>query len=777
MQQDEGFARFIKTHSSPTHQRVTAGGRIVPMENRPPPPQFSVYDNNPTRDSPKLTGGNKTMEQYQLKTHTSQAIEPFPKFYDGQSIEEPRAQIPMSTRLDSHVASSSQLGTTSQQPAHVPVITHSSAGFQTKVTPGYNAMSQPKFPVQNTADQVQSNTAQDYSGATQHYRPAARQNYQKSSNNATIFTPSTTIVDVERHATAPANFNHNYGLGHGMPPQFNSVAAVASSYYGSAYQAQAYQPFSATGMQMAPYHGPTGPTGGADQSFAEAGMQKTPYHGPTGPTGGADQFAMVPYGYNSSDSGNNMAQQILPQTDSNEQIRLLADMQVQGNGMSVDKDVLQKSLDFAVNTFESLTRQEQMLDQYLAVERDRLDALARQAHARQRMELVEQRAEAKQTVNSLRKVLGTLTSTSAAVPESNRPATRLNVQAPAWEPKQQGDVQSGRSQGHTQGVATMQQRVAGVAGMTNLRRDPQQPNQLNRVNIPTLAKAGAERQPPVDEWGARTDPMPPGLFKRQSDLAEKLAKANSSPSSDQGVRKQFAVNEQGPSKMQSQHARVITQVSTHLSTSTMSSGDFQYSENQKRRAPPSAERDYEKMLDAMRLDPDTTTIITKSNGERQAIEGMGLRQPDLKNAKDWEKNYWLRKPDRVSSFERLKQALPEQKDKQTQDWVNKIDRPTVFSPSRAPWIMDGTNLLAAKGSSSVALQNVSALSYTRGGFDGAADKLGRKVLTPGSNINKVVSPKARREERKTADGWYSAFSLGQSIDEDFAAKIKARSYA
>ena len=33
--QDKGFARFLEKHSSPTHQRVTAGGRIVPMEARP----------------------------------------------------------------------------------------------------------------------------------------------------------------------------------------------------------------------------------------------------------------------------------------------------------------------------------------------------------------------------------------------------------------------------------------------------------------------------------------------------------------------------------------------------------------------------------------------------------------------------------------------------------------------------------------------------------------------------------------------------------------------
>jgi hypothetical protein len=41
-QKDEGFARFLKKHSSPTHNRVTAGGRIVPMEKRETPPKFDL---------------------------------------------------------------------------------------------------------------------------------------------------------------------------------------------------------------------------------------------------------------------------------------------------------------------------------------------------------------------------------------------------------------------------------------------------------------------------------------------------------------------------------------------------------------------------------------------------------------------------------------------------------------------------------------------------------------------------------------------------------------
>ncbi|GAB1204691.1 hypothetical protein APSETT445_003354 [Aspergillus pseudonomiae] len=41
-QTDAGFARFLKDHTSPKHQRVTAGGRIVPMEPQTPVPKFKL---------------------------------------------------------------------------------------------------------------------------------------------------------------------------------------------------------------------------------------------------------------------------------------------------------------------------------------------------------------------------------------------------------------------------------------------------------------------------------------------------------------------------------------------------------------------------------------------------------------------------------------------------------------------------------------------------------------------------------------------------------------
>ena len=40
LQQNAGFARFLKQHASPPHHRVTAGGRIVPAGPLSPPPMF-----------------------------------------------------------------------------------------------------------------------------------------------------------------------------------------------------------------------------------------------------------------------------------------------------------------------------------------------------------------------------------------------------------------------------------------------------------------------------------------------------------------------------------------------------------------------------------------------------------------------------------------------------------------------------------------------------------------------------------------------------------------
>ncbi|KAK2746332.1 hypothetical protein FQN57_003214 [Myotisia sp. PD_48] len=63
-QRNEGFARFLKEHASPKHQRVTAGGRIVPMPCQlNDAPEFMLPEKNPedkpNRQHPTTTKGDE----------------------------------------------------------------------------------------------------------------------------------------------------------------------------------------------------------------------------------------------------------------------------------------------------------------------------------------------------------------------------------------------------------------------------------------------------------------------------------------------------------------------------------------------------------------------------------------------------------------------------------------------------------------------------------------------------------------------------------------------
>ena len=96
-QKDEGFVRFLKKHSSPTHNRVTAGGRIVPMENRSSPPKFALSQENSYTAS--YTEGTaqqefslrtqmtcKTAENAPAPSALDQHTYP-PQFWPGQAID------------------------------------------------------------------------------------------------------------------------------------------------------------------------------------------------------------------------------------------------------------------------------------------------------------------------------------------------------------------------------------------------------------------------------------------------------------------------------------------------------------------------------------------------------------------------------------------------------------------------------------------------------------------------------------------------------------------
>ncbi|KAF7116873.1 hypothetical protein CNMCM5793_005454 [Aspergillus hiratsukae] len=71
-QADAGFARFLKEHASPKHQRVTAGGRIVPMDSQSPAPQMKLSAIDQTKGD-RDTSSTPTMGKGKSKTKDKRA--------------------------------------------------------------------------------------------------------------------------------------------------------------------------------------------------------------------------------------------------------------------------------------------------------------------------------------------------------------------------------------------------------------------------------------------------------------------------------------------------------------------------------------------------------------------------------------------------------------------------------------------------------------------------------------------------------------------------------
>ncbi|MCJ1314055.1 hypothetical protein MMC25_007735 [Agyrium rufum] len=70
-----GFARFLKEHSSPTHKRVTAGGRIVSAGPNSPPPTFRM---DAIDDILKKSEGGKTLRPIQNRQGSERSMEQLP---------------------------------------------------------------------------------------------------------------------------------------------------------------------------------------------------------------------------------------------------------------------------------------------------------------------------------------------------------------------------------------------------------------------------------------------------------------------------------------------------------------------------------------------------------------------------------------------------------------------------------------------------------------------------------------------------------------------------
>ena len=80
LQRNDGFFRFLKQHASPPHQRVTAGGRIVPVGPSSPPPIFDFASlNGLVRDRPPAATAGQKEGNLNIKT-------PYPQTVQTQTI-------------------------------------------------------------------------------------------------------------------------------------------------------------------------------------------------------------------------------------------------------------------------------------------------------------------------------------------------------------------------------------------------------------------------------------------------------------------------------------------------------------------------------------------------------------------------------------------------------------------------------------------------------------------------------------------------------------------
>ncbi|KAI9728570.1 MAG: hypothetical protein M1834_007598 [Cirrosporium novae-zelandiae] len=146
-QKKAGFARFLKEHASPSSHRVTAGGRIVPMNPVVPPPAFdpeNVGSNNNEQNGPDTSpvrpSNSGTAEFDVHNTHDPRAAKP-PTQGTGPDFD----FIP---GLEQFHPESIRLATSSGQFTHSPTVTTRPQQFYHPLPPnGHPALQSPLGPM------------------------------------------------------------------------------------------------------------------------------------------------------------------------------------------------------------------------------------------------------------------------------------------------------------------------------------------------------------------------------------------------------------------------------------------------------------------------------------------------------------------------------------------------------------------------------------------------------------------------------------------------------
>jgi hypothetical protein len=743
LQADEGFVRFLRTYSSPTRQRVTAGGRIAPMELPSAPPQFRFPTNNSNRNNIAPTDRNighnsvrreqhieassstmysglrngshkhsKPDTNFPINQGTPMLSEPFPIFYDGQTGQE-----------DIQKAATDKGETTVNR----------NTGMEDKIS---RPDCQVSGDVQNTAHLI-NQTPERHAPSSTASRAMAAQPHQArrpaQGVNSTAQGPANPYYPPRMQASQHQPLNTSQHMPNSISLALDGVSTAMTPELAGNAQVVTYPPL------VKPFGPYPGLEPGSHQAVFHPGLSPIVPQGYQAPPSAslpmyANQIGLAPrsyYGYGpfnapasllSTVATASLTDMSMPFAAPNTQNTALPETPAQMQ--------LQEELVLAEAKFENWTEQERMLDQYLAMHMDKLDLKTRRVCTGKRMQIVEDRAAAKDRVNQLQQALGAQIAWPTHVQSDHQsqmslrstaethPINHLNVQAPPWVLKAGADSKQAVSIQNSNCSTEMAQ-------VTESQRVPFGAENINRTKMtllePTAAASedpftakntfvpfGPEKSP-VDKWGARLGPAPPELERLQSEQSEMLESMASEASRHSTGPLGSLGNISDPdSGWEARHGRALPQI----------------------------EADQEQYLYAIRQDLGATSVLTLASGKVLNAEGQNYKQPRLKYMTgDFERGYWSRKPEvdqRIGashsrpldrSFENIKRTPSPQKSKQTEEWVNGVvDFQKPVYSGRAPWITDGMNVLNTKGEPSIGLRNTHATSKTRG-INGVASHL------------------------------------------------------
>ena len=741
-QANEGFVRFLKTHSSPTHQRVTAGGRIVPMERPSAPPHFklSVVDNlNHARTVPstrrvgddslrreqrlensssamhseRRNGARKPFDpnaNFQLGHYQRVLTEPFQKFH-GQTGEEniqKATAVYDKSYLDRNTGIERNVGRpdlhscgTGQNTVHSKIeAPERPLPTDTASRAAVIASRQAHLPIHGTAWTAQAGSSPQ--------NPRRVQASQQQTFETSQYVPNATsfALDGVSAALSP-DLGHNAQGANQYPPD-----AGLGTYQGldvGANQTVLYpslSPMMPQGFQVSPFGSlPVYPS----------------------------QLGLIQPAYYPSDPFNTSAplMPVLPmQPFAGTPTSFAAPGALSAGGSKASTQVeLHQEVASAKAAFDESTEQERILDQYLAMNMDKMELQTRRALTGKRMQIVEERAAAKDRINQANRALSTQIARTTNIQSDtqsfnsiwsaaqNHSANRLNVQAPSWIPKTGADGNKAVTIQHptplisTASDITSQKVSPSHTNIDGPKSTPLKPTRVASEDSFTAKQTTVNCNPeewPVDEWGARLGAAPPELERQQSELNELLE------------------------SMASEASRPSHSPQKSIGDVSDPAGSWEARDGQ---APREIKADHEQYLDAMRRRLGTISDLTLSSGHMVKVEGQNYKQLKPEHVStDLEKDYWMRKPDldqrlgawRPRPFERpFENAMrtPPQKSRQTEDWVNGIvDVQKPMYTGRAPWMADGMNLLSTKGEPSISLQDEHAMSKSRGA-NGAAGHL------------------------------------------------------